>query len=153
MNNAWESVSLYQHGNGKPKAIDNLAAHFKGVLADATATTDDKLKAAKFFAEMDTLKNSASGAAAEAAVAASHGAAAELDAYYANLGASNPSQFGTVTETVEETIPVAGGPAGATTTRKAAVRRAATPAERAQNARRAVQAESRAYVPPDPNNI
>ncbi len=62
MQNAWESVSLYQHGNGKPTAIKNFAKHYEDRLA--YGTHEQKAQALTFFKDLENMKSGANGAVA-----------------------------------------------------------------------------------------
>ncbi len=62
MQNAWESVSLYQHGNGKPTAIKNFAKHYEDRLHNGTH--EQKAQALTFFKDLENMKSGANGAVA-----------------------------------------------------------------------------------------
>jgi len=60
MQNAWESVSLYQHGNGKPTAIKNFANHYENQLR--TGSQEQQVQALAFFNDLKNMKSGANGA-------------------------------------------------------------------------------------------
>lgn len=60
MQNSWESVSLYQHGNGKPTAIKNFAKHYQDRLQNGNQ--EEKVQALAFFNDLQNMKSGANGA-------------------------------------------------------------------------------------------
>lgn len=60
LQNAWESVSLYQHGNGKPTAIKNFAKHYEDRIQNGSE--EEKVQALTFFQDLKNMKSGANGA-------------------------------------------------------------------------------------------
>lgn len=60
MKNAWESQSLYAHGNGKPQAIKNFAQHYENQLR--TGDQKSQIEALTFFQDLSNMKSGSNGA-------------------------------------------------------------------------------------------
>ncbi|MBP7807620.1 hypothetical protein KA047_03945, partial [Candidatus Saccharibacteria bacterium] len=158
LDRATGSQSLYQLLNSKPKTVAALIDEHQARIWDSSASDAERQKSAQFLHEMSNASTKGQGSAGvrDEINAKMGDMNTALDAYtYAQAmsGAPLPTSRDEVVR-VSEPDPITGGTVTRVVSRPVTLgSRAEQVAEAQRKARGVIADESRAYVPPDPNNM
>ncbi len=158
LDRATGSQSLYQLLNSKPNTVAALIDEHQARIWDSSASDAERQKSAQFLHEMSNASTKGQGSAGvrDEINAKMGDMNTALDAYtYAQAmsGAPLPTSRDEVVR-VSEPDPITGGTVTRVVSRPVTLgSRAEQVAEAQRKARGVIADESRAYVPPDPNNM